>query len=161
MTRRRATAGVLVTALAAVGPAWPATAQTPGDLPRWLAGCWAGSRGEERFHERWTAADADTLIGIAHTVKAGRLSAFEFLRIVRREGRLVYIAQPNGAPPTEFVAAAPAAAEVVFANPAHDFPKRVGYRRPGPDALTAWIDGGPGSKGPAIEFVMTRRTCEP
>jgi hypothetical protein len=34
-----------------------------------------------------------------------------------------------GAAPAEFTAARPAGDEVVFANPAHDFPQRFPYRR--------------------------------
>jgi hypothetical protein len=137
-------------------------ARTAAELPRWIAGCWSGSRGAERFSERWVVA-GNTLLGVAHTLKGSTLSAFEFLRVVVRGDELVYIAQPGGAPPTEFVAA-PAdqsASAITFANPKHDFPKRVGYRMPGPEALTAWIDGGAGGKAPRIEFVMTKANCEP
>jgi hypothetical protein len=34
----------------------------------------------------------------------------------------------------------------VFENPAHDFPKRIIYRKTADDALTASIDGGEGSR---------------
>ena len=130
------------------------------DLPTWMVGCWTGSRGAETFNERWVAADATTLIGTSHTVKGGTLSAFEFLRVVMRGGVAVYVAQPNGVPPTEFTATAQTTAEVTFANPAHDFPKRVGYRRLDATHLTAWIDGGPGATGPRVEFAMARVACE-
>lgn len=168
MTTRRTVTGIAIAIAMVGGCDVRAMAQT-ADLPRWIAGCWSGARGAERFTERWTAADGATLIGVAHTVKDGRLSAFEFLRIVVRGDRLVYIAQPNGAPPTEF-AAAPAdqtPAAITFANPQHDFPKRVGYQRVGPKGLTAWIDGGPSTSpatgaggGSRIEYAMTRTPCE-
>jgi hypothetical protein len=32
--------------------------------------------------------------------------------------------------------------EVVFENPEHDFPKRIGYRLVSADSLEAWVDGG-------------------
>lgn len=171
MRKRQSIAAIVVmTWTAMAGPGGSTTAQTTAALPGWIAGCWSGTRGAERFTERWTAADETTLIGVAHTVKRGRLSAFEFLRIVARGERLIYVAQPNGAAPTEF-ASAPAdqtPAAITFANPQHDFPKRVGYQRTGPDALTAWIDGGlstalgPGAAGGSrIEYAMTRTPCEP
>jgi hypothetical protein len=130
------------------------------ELPAWMAGCWTGSRGAETFTERWVAADASTLIGTSHTVKGGVLSAFEFLRVVLKGGFAVYVAQPQGAPPTEFAATAQTATEITFENPAHDFPKRVGYRRLDASHLTAWIDGGANGKGPRLEFAMTRARCE-
>ncbi len=165
MRQRHVMAGIVVmTVMAMDGPACSTTAQTTAALPGWIAGCWSGTRGAERFTERWTAADATTLIGVSHTTKGGRLSAFEFLRVVVRGDRLVYIAQPNGAPPTEFAAApvdqTPAA--ITFANPQHDFPKRVGYQQTGPQGLTAWIDGGRSPAGGSrLEYAMTRVPCEP
>lgn len=149
----------LAAAVSAVLAAGPVRA-AGGDLPVWMVGCWTGSRGAETFTERWTAADASTLIGTSHTVKGGALSAFEFLRVVLKAGVPVYVAQPNGVPPTEFTAAAQTGAEITFANPAHDFPKRVGYRRLDATHLTAWIDGGPDGAGPRLEFAMTRIPCD-
>ena len=101
------------------------------ELPRWFAGCWRGTRGGEQFTERWIVADDATMIGMSHTVKGGRLSAFEFLRVVLKGGAAVYIAQPGGAPPTEFTAPPPSRRRrrSCSRNPQHDFPKRVGYRR--------------------------------
>jgi rhodanese-related sulfurtransferase len=49
---------------------------------------------------------------------------------------------------------------VVFVNPGHDFPKRVGYERGGEDQLLAWIDGGAESERPRIEFPYKRVACE-
>jgi hypothetical protein len=51
------------------------------------------------------------------------------------------------------------AREAVFANPAHDFPKRVAYRAT-PTGLFAWIDGGDAAPGRRIEFPMTRVSCD-
>jgi hypothetical protein len=159
MTRRRTLTGTALAVALVAGCDTQARAQS-ADLPRWIAGCWSGTRGAERFTERWEVADSVTLLGVAHTLKGGTVSAFEFLRIVARGDRLVYIAQPNGAPPTEFTAA-PAdqsSAAITFANPRHDFPKRVGYQQTGPKDLTAWIDGGAGG-GSRIEYAMTRIDC--
>lgn len=150
---------VLAAALSAALAASPARAAGDG-LPLWMVGCWTGSRGAETFTERWTAADAATLIGTSHTVKGGVLSAFEFLRVVLKAGVPVYVAQPNGVPPTEFTATGQTTAEITFSNPAHDFPKRVGYRRLDASHLTAWIDGGPDSTGSRLEFAMTRTRCD-
>jgi hypothetical protein len=40
----------------------------------------------------------------------------------------------------------------VFENPAHDFPKRIIYRKTADDALTASIDGGEGTKSKTFSF---------
>ena len=135
-----------------------AIVQPAASLPAWMAGCWSGTRDGERFHERWTLADGSTLLGVSHTVKAGKLTAFEFLRVIVRNAQPVYVAQPGGAPPTEFLATTVTADQIVFENPGHDYPKRVIYRRSGADRLTASIDGGAGS-GERVEFAMAREGC--
>ena len=128
-------------------------------LPVWLAGCWAGERGGERFQERWVAADASTLLSVAHTTKGGKMTAFEFIRVIVRDGKAVYVAQPGGVPPTEFTATTMTEDRVVFENPAHDFPKRVIYERNGADRLTASIDGGSGRVN-RVEYAMKRVECD-
>jgi Domain of unknown function (DUF6265) len=125
-----------------------------------MVGCWTGHVGNDEVHERWTVGDPTTLLGVSHTLSGGRLSAFEFLRVVVKGGAVVYVAQPGGLPSTEFAAAASAANEMTFENPAHDFPKRVGYRLVDAAHLTAWIDGGPSSTQ-RMEFAMERTSCEP
>jgi Domain of unknown function (DUF6265) len=132
--------------------------QPAAALPAWIAGCWSGTRDGERFHERWTLADDSTLLGVSHTIKGGKMTAFEFLRVIVKGGKAVYVAQPGGVPPTEFVASSMTAERIVFENPTHDFPKRVIYQRSGADRLTASIDGGALSKQ-RMEFAMTRGEC--
>jgi hypothetical protein len=134
--------------------------ETASDLPRWLAGCWSGGAGNERFHERWTSADPATLLGVGYTVTKERLTSFEYFRIVMQDGHAVYIAQPGGVPATEFSAASVTSTEATFENLAHDFPKRVSYRLVDATHLLAWIDGGPSSPR-RIEFAMQRVPCEP
>jgi hypothetical protein len=151
---------VMSVTLAALLTGAPAPLAARADLPRWMAGCWSGSRGGERFTERWIVADAATMIGTSHTVKDGTLNAFEFLRVVLKGGTAVYIAQPNGVAPTEFAATGQSSSRIVFVNSSHDFPKRVGYQLVDATHLTAWIDGGAGGAGQRFEFPMTKASCD-
>jgi Domain of unknown function (DUF6265) len=141
---------------AAAGDAWQPAGVA---VPVWMAGCWAGQRGGERFFEHWVAADPSTLLSVAHTTKDGRMTAFEFLRVTVRDGKVLYIAQPNGRPPTEFTATSLTADRVVFENPAHDFPKRVIYQRKDADWLSASIDGGSETANRVV-YEMARQPCE-
>ena len=112
-----------------------------GDLS-WLAGAWAGTRGTGgaiSFEERWSPPKGGAMLAISRTVNRDRMSAFEFLRIVERDGGLIYIAQPNGAPPTEFVLTELSAKRAVFDNPRHDYPKRIVYELLADGGLTATI----------------------
>jgi hypothetical protein len=51
-----------------------------------------------QLRERWTPPAGGAMLAVSRTLKAIAWSAFEFLRIVERDGRLIYIAQPNGRP---------------------------------------------------------------
>jgi hypothetical protein len=153
--RSLALAGVVL----AVALAAPARAQSASGELHWLAGCWSGTQGAERYEERWVRASDEMWLGTSYTVRGGRVVAFEFLRIESRAEDRVYVAQPGGRAPTEFVAPAPGEERaIVLTNPSHDFPKRVGYESERNDRLTAWIDGGQGTK--RIVYAMQRVRCE-
>jgi hypothetical protein len=139
--------------LPAQGGAAPARA-TIADLG-WLAGDWAGTQGRATIEERWTAAAGGAMLAVSRTIKDDRLAAFEYLRIVERDGGLVYIAQPNGRPPTEFVLTARTADSATFENPAHDFPKMIRYTRRADGTLEARVSGAGGERPQT--FVFTRQ----
>lgn len=108
----------------------------------WLVGAWTGTRGTAgttTIEERWSPARGGSMFAISRTVSRDRLSAFEYLRIVEREGGLVYVAQPNGGPPTEFVMTEFTTSRAVFDNPRHDYPKRIVYELAPDGGLTATI----------------------
>jgi hypothetical protein len=154
----RGSVAVLFLSVAATASAQPAPpiAESMG----WLSGCWAGERGSTRFREIWTVASPDLLVGVNVTTQPSKPAQFEFLRIEMRDGQAAYVAQPGGAPPTAFTrdAASSTPDTAVFANPKHDFPKRVGYRRVDAQAVLAWIDGGASGDG-RIEYPMKRAAC--
>ena len=81
----------------------PAPASATLEQLAWLPGEWGGVKGRASIEERWTPAAGGAMLAVSRTIANDRLVAFEFLRIVERDGGLVYIAQPNGRPPTEFV----------------------------------------------------------
>ena len=119
----------------------------------WLAGAWVSDAGPVVSEERWTTPAGGAMLAVSRTLKGGQMIAFEYLRIVERGGGLVYIAQPDGRPPTEFVLTAVAAQTATFENPSHDFPKMIRYTlRPG-GTLEARVSDG-GQRGQT--FVFTR-----
>ena len=105
----------------------------------WLAGVWAGTMGKSAIEERWSPTKGGAMLGVARTVREDKMVAFEFLRIVERDGGLVYVAQPGGRPPTEFVLTELDNKRAVFANPRHDFPQRIIYEVSQEGDLTASI----------------------
>ena len=129
-----------------------------GDLV-WLAGNWTGGSAGTTLEERWTTAAGGAMLAVSRTIKDDRLAAFEFLRIVERDGGLVYIAQPNGRPPTEFPLTQLTADSATFENPSHDFPKMIRYTHRPDDSLEARVSGAGGERPQT--FVFTRQTTKP
>jgi len=111
-----------------------------GDLA-WLAGAWVGTRSSgSSIEERWSPPLGGAMLAVSRTVNSnGRMVAFEYLRIVERDGGLVYIAQPGGKAPTEFVLSELGPTRAVFDNPRHDYPKRIVYELSDEGGLSATI----------------------
>lgn len=126
----------------------------------WMAGCWAQAGREAGSVEQWMAPAGGVMLGMARTVQGGRAVEFEFMQLrAGADGRLSFIAQPQGRPPTEFRLLTQGDAEAVFENPGHDFPQRVIYRRTAPDQLLARIEGERNGKARGIDFPMQRTAC--
>jgi hypothetical protein len=134
----------LVLGLAGDGRAQDAKPAARGTLTRlaWLAGTWNGADGPLVFEERWTPPAGGAMLAVSRTLKGDRMVAFEFLRIIERDGGLVYIAQPNGSPPTEFTLTAITADSATFENPSHDFPRMIRYSRRADGSLEARVSDG-------------------
>jgi hypothetical protein len=82
-----------------------------------------------------------SMVGMSRTVENGKTSFFEYLRIEAKDDGIVYLASPLGRdPPTPFKLIESGPMRVVFANPDHDYPKRIIYSREG-DKLHARIEG--------------------
>jgi len=135
--------------------ALPAPAKAAmGDLA-WLAGAWVGTRGEGgavSIEERWSPPLGGAMLGVSRTVSRGSMRAFEFLRIVERDGGLVYVAQPGGAPPTEFALTELGPTRAVFDNPRHGYPKRIVYELSAEGGLSATIGFTKGGSPRRFEF---------
>jgi beta-lactamase class A len=117
----------------------------------WLAGNWIGKQGDATVEERWTPPAGGAMLAVSRTVAGGRMTAFEFLRIVERDGGLVYVAQPNGRPPVEFVLTEVGPGVAAFENPAHDFPQTIRYALQADGTLEAQV-GAPGRKTITFRF---------
>jgi hypothetical protein len=149
--------GLAVSLLARAGMA--AQDGTVAQRFQWLEGCWAGARRDTRFREIWTVAGPDLMLGMGTTSAGSKPAEFDYFRIETRDGRPAYVAQPGGVPPTVFSLQPSSPPDApVFANPAHDYPKRVGYRRVNASSLLAFIDGGDGGAR-RVEFPMERVGC--
>jgi hypothetical protein len=127
--------------------------------PAWLAGCWEQRQGARRSLEMWMPPEGGLMLGASRTIVNGRVREFEQLRLELAGDTLVYTALPSGQTEASFRSVEIAADRFTVANPGHDFPQRIGYRRRGADSLLAWIEG-PGKEGvERIEYPMRRVSC--
>ena len=139
------------------------TAQEKANFEKlgWIAGNWTGKMGRAQIEENWTAPLGGAMLGVSRTVSntaAGpRMVAFEFLRIVQKEGETFYIAQPNGRPPTEFKLTSATDTKAVFENPAHDHPKIITYEKDANGDLLATIEGDEGGRHRKQQFRFEKK----
>ncbi len=144
-----------VALLLAIGP------RQTGSVERvaWLQGCWHTSSPQRIIEEHWTAPRGHSMLGVGRTLRGGSLVEYEFVVVRERAGVLTYQAHPAGQASAVFTAKTVSDSTVVFENPAHDFPQRVGYRRIGTDSLLAWIEGSMQGTNRRIEFPYARARC--
>lgn len=142
---RQAIAAVLVII------ATPAAAQEAA-MPGWLAGCWEEVDGESWTDECWTYPRGGIQIGSGRSGRGDTLRSWEAMQIIRgADGKLTFWASPNGAPRVQFSLVSQGAREVVFANPAHDYPQRVRYWREG-ELLKAEVALADGTQAEGFTF---------
>jgi hypothetical protein len=85
-------------------------------------------------------------------VQGTKTASFEYLRIEWHDGVPSYVAQPQGNPPVAFKWTAGGANWARFENPAHDFPRRVEYRRTAKGLYAEIAGPGEGGKEMVIPF---------
>lgn len=106
----------------------------------WMTGAWSETKGDTVVQEQWLDGSGGLMLGAGKTVKAGKVTTFELMRIELRDGTASYFASPGAKSWTEFRAIELTPAKVVFENKEHDFPQRVIYWRDG-ESLMARIEG--------------------
>jgi hypothetical protein len=129
----------------AIGAAQPSPKPIAAKIDQvgWMSGNWVGTDGGVSFEERWTPPAGGAMLAVSRTLKDGRMAAFEFLRIIERNGGLVYVAQPGGKPPTDFTLTLLSQNSATFESPEHDFPKLIRYTKRADGSLEARVgDGG-------------------
>ncbi len=141
-----------------LSPASP-TSGAASDASRLLSGSWAGTATDgTAIEEHWTGDANGALLGMGRS-KGGAF--FEYLRLESRSGgKVVYVAQPMGKAPTEFVMKAPGVAGTLeFENLKHDYPKRIRYQEEKDGSLLVSIEGD--AKQPKQSWVLKRTLLLP
>lgn len=149
---------IAVVILLALGFAAPAAGQNKhavADLG-WMAGCWVipGDDPASFVTEQWTKP-LGMMLAMNRTVREGRVTAFEFLRIAEEAGDIYYMARPSSqSHETPFKLTRLEGTTVLFEKPDHDFPTRIAYTRVA-DTLTARVENDEGG----FSQVFVREEC--
>lgn len=128
------------------------------DKLAWLAGSWRAEKSGRMIEEQWMAPVAGVMLGMSRTVAKGKVVEHGFLQIrVGPGGTLFYVASPSGQETTTFQLKTLTDKEVVFENPAHDFPQRVMYALRADGSMLAAIEGAnPDGTVKRIEYPYVR-----
>jgi hypothetical protein len=145
----------------------PAAVPTPeGPLAEfaWLAGCWRGTVNQREFREHWMPLRGDLMLGTGHNVAGGRTQDYEYIRLEPRADGVHYVAAPSGQKEAafRFVGREMDGPDTIyaFANPAHDFPQRIAYRRGSEGWLYVHVEGKLKGEARQIIYPMRRVDCE-
>jgi hypothetical protein len=125
----------------------------------WMQGCWATVNQERAVEEQWMAPRGKTMIGTSRTVQGANLVSYEFMMIRQDGDQIAFEVRPSGRAPVIFKAATITDSSVVFENPRHEFPQKIGYRRAGNNAMYAWIEGDRDGETHRIEFPYQQVVC--
>ena len=161
---KRLLAILVAAASAGIANAQQATGPAPSAVEglarvAWMQGCWETSSPQRTIDEHWMSPRGGSMLGMSRTVRDGRLVEHELMILTERGDQLAYEAHPSGQASAVFLSSMVTTSMVVFENPQHDFPQRIGYERKDADSLTAWVEGPQNGRTRRIEFAYQRAHC--
>ncbi len=125
----------------------------------WMSGCWVMERNGVRIEEHWSKPAGELMPGYGRTLRRGRPASFEQVRIEVREGQIQYVPIVGRQGPIAFTLKSSGDQQVVFENPAHDYPQRISYTRAG-DELRARTEVLNESNPRPQNFLYKRIACD-
>ncbi|MBP7375664.1 MAG: hypothetical protein KA956_04255 [Pyrinomonadaceae bacterium] len=102
----------------------------------------------------------NAMLGVSRTVKAEKMTGFEYMKLIEDENGVTFFARPDGAAvDTSFKMTKWSVNEAVFENAGNDFPQMIIYRLATADTLFARIEGKMNGKVTGIDFPYVRIKC--
>jgi hypothetical protein len=153
----RVLAIVGATAAAARGADAPATGIADFAF---MAGCWQGGDAQQALDEVRMRPAGGVMLGTSREVAGGKAIFSEFVEVAEKPGGLVMtVALGIGKPGVPFARIAAGPDEVVFENPAHDFPQRIRYRRLSAGSVMARIEGTENGQAKGEDYPFRKVPC--
>ncbi len=155
---------VTVTALMFALPAWAGASECASlSAARWVLGDWVAGGEKSVFHESWIELGPQTFEGLGseRSMADGKVIGTEGLRLVEMAGGVYYIAKvSHNELPVAFRLSECGADRLVFENPAHDFPRRLEYRREADGRMIVAVSDGK-DKGFTLNFERGAAAADP
>jgi hypothetical protein len=130
---------ILAASLAMIGAAEPSAT-----MPAALAGDWVQNKGAIRTEEHWDVPQNGVMTGTSRRSEGNEKQWEEQMRIeAGADGRYTLSVSQSNEPAVSFAMVRRSSIEIIFANPAHDYPQRIRYWREGPvlKAQISLVDG--------------------
>ncbi|MEJ2239053.1 MAG: DUF6265 family protein [Gemmatimonadales bacterium] len=124
-----------------------------------MSGCWEARSETEVSEEQWMEPRGNSMLGMSRTLRDKTLVGYELVVIRADSASLVFQAHPSGQASAVFTQLTLSDTSVVFENPEHDFPQRIGYSQRGSDSLAAWIWGVSNGEARRVDFKHKRTAC--
>ncbi|HLA55932.1 MAG TPA: DUF6265 family protein [Flavobacterium sp.] len=126
----------------------------------WLVGSWENKSPEGNLSEIWKKENDSVYRGESYFVKAKDTLHFETISLTQ-SGDVVYytptVMGQNGDKPVAFKMISMTDKQMVFENPAHDYPQKIVYTKITNDSLVASISGIQQGKPSAEQYPMGKK----
>lgn len=139
----------------------PLSAQTTSAVSnaKWLLGKWENQTQRGKMVEEWLVINDSAYAGRSYMITATDSIPLESIKLKKEGDNLYYIPTvkgQNNEQPVKFKLISSSATQLVFENPAHDFPQKISYTLEGIDSLVAEISGAVNGQQRARKFPMKR-----
>lgn len=134
----------------------------PGQIAKaeWLIGSWENKTQQGDLSENWAKANDSVFNGESYFIKGKDTLFGEKVVLSEKDGALLYTVTAkgqNGELPVAFKMTGTTANQLVFENPAHDFPTKITYKLVNKDSLVAEISGMQDGKPASETYPMGRK----
>ena len=134
----------------------------PGTISKaeWFLGNWENKTPQGDLSENWVKVNDSVFNGESYFIKKKDTLFGETVVLSEQDGALLYTVTTkgqNGELPVAFKMTSATANQIVFENPAHDFPTKITYKLVHKDSLVAEISGLQSGKPASETFAMGRK----
>ena len=138
-----------------------AKAYTQLEKASWFLGNWGSKSPEGELTERWQKVNDSVYKGESYFVVGGKDTVFsEAVDLVENKGKLTYIVTvpgQNNEKPVPFEMTQSSDTQIIFENPAHDYPNKIVYNKITNDSIVAEISGMQKGKPAKEQFALKKQ----